>query len=232
MADAQSNELQQAVNELAKSPSIDSKRIGEAGLPSPNFERYERVAQLASFTDLEALLSHPNPVVRGYAAKGILQKDPKQATALYPLLADSISVKTVNGCIGGSDTVGNIVALALAWNADPAVMPDILARAKQDPHVPKEVYETLSGYFANRQGQEKALRLTSDYLKAHGKDPSAYTIYVMETTRERTTFGKERLWTKVYVDLKSKASSVGRPARGTLKLDLKTEEIVIMSPLP
>ena len=227
MVDAQSDEWRQAVEELAKSPSIDSERIGVAGLPSPNFKRYERVVQLASLSDLEALMSHRYPVVRGYAAKGILQKDPKQAAALYPLLADAASVETVNGCNMGSDTVGYIVALALAWNADPVVMPDILVRAKEDVRIPKDVYKTLSGSFASRRGRERALQLCADHLKAHGKNPAAYHIYVTDSVKT-----KGRVWTNISVESKLQKDPHGRPAGGRIKIDLETGDVIVVTPIP
>jgi hypothetical protein len=102
------------VDALGAHGRIESSHVGAAGAPSAVYKAYEAVAARVTAEDAKKLLGHESPVVRGYLAGHVLRKQPADAAAVYPLLADGTEVGSLEGCEIGSTTVGEHVAGELA----------------------------------------------------------------------------------------------------------------------
>ncbi|MBI5489421.1 MAG: hypothetical protein HY905_18960 [Deltaproteobacteria bacterium] len=85
-------------NALADYGVLEGRGVSIGGW-SYIFTIYERLAFLGTRGELVALLRHPSPVTRAYAAQAILATHPDALAELYPLLRDRWSVLVVEGCV-------------------------------------------------------------------------------------------------------------------------------------
>ena len=69
------SEVRALVDELAAAHRIAEKHVSYGGHASEEFKVYERLATIATDTEMIALLGHTSPIVRGYAAQGVIERD-------------------------------------------------------------------------------------------------------------------------------------------------------------
>jgi len=125
-------ELARRVEQLATFSRIESSHVGAAGAPSPAFAAFEAVRERATEADLVALLRHPSPVVRGYAAKHILREVPGALPAALALVGDATPVGVLEGCMLGDGTVGGVAADALCASRLPGAIAEVARLARED----------------------------------------------------------------------------------------------------
>lgn len=122
-----------ALASLERSKSIESSHIGFAAQPSAVYASFEKLRDVASAEQVNALVMHESPVVRGYMA-GHALSTLDDAKAVYPLLGDTTRVRRVNGCDMGASSIAELVAEELCRPdvAKPGRHLSLLAGAK-DP---------------------------------------------------------------------------------------------------
>lgn len=96
------------VEALAAHSRIESACVGFAGAPSEVYRDFRDMVDHATEEELEDLLTHESPVVRGYIAGFFVSKYGPEHPALQPLHADTAEVFTMVGCIGGKTTVAEL----------------------------------------------------------------------------------------------------------------------------
>lgn len=99
--------FRQRVDALASHERIESERVGFAGHPSEAHAAFRALIEEASEAQLQALLQHESPVVRGYVASWLARRE-APPEALTRLWEDGTEVFTLLGCTGGRITVGEI----------------------------------------------------------------------------------------------------------------------------
>ncbi|MBK6513149.1 MAG: hypothetical protein IPM79_07065 [Polyangiaceae bacterium] len=107
------------VDDLAKEGTLESSHIGAGGAPSMVYKKFEALLAAAKDADLLALLRHDSPVVRGYVAQHLARSQGAALANVRPLADDATMVKTLEGCMGGSETVSSVVLDALCWSSAP-----------------------------------------------------------------------------------------------------------------
>ncbi len=105
-------EVRALVDELAAAPRIAEKHVSYDGHASEEFKVYERLATIATDTEMVALLGHTSPIVRGYAAQGVIERDLAGAP-LDGVLADETLVSTQRGCFGSTEAVWHVTVQSL-----------------------------------------------------------------------------------------------------------------------
>lgn len=123
------------VDDLAKEKTIESSHIGAAGAPSRVYAKFVAVRGAASTAQLEALLRHESPIVRGYVGAHIARSVPGSVARLEPLLDDASAVDTLDGCIGGNAVVRQHLLEALCESELPEAH-TVIARRADGPSDP------------------------------------------------------------------------------------------------
>jgi hypothetical protein len=100
--------FEERVEALAAQPRLESAQVGFAAAPSEAHAAFRAVVEQATDEQLEQLLKHESPVVRGYVAGWLVTKHGPEHPALEPLRQDKAEVFTLKGCIGGMTTVGEM----------------------------------------------------------------------------------------------------------------------------
>jgi hypothetical protein len=96
------------VDALAAHSRIESAQVGFAGAPSSAYQAFRDLVDHATDEELEELLTHESPVVRGYVAGYLVSKYGPGHPVLQPLHEDKAEVFTMVGCIGGMTTVAEM----------------------------------------------------------------------------------------------------------------------------
>jgi hypothetical protein len=115
------------VDALAAEKRVESSHVGAAGAPSDAYKKYRALVKQANADEVAALLQHESPVVRTYLAQHVASELPDHLRALVPLASDTTQVDTLEGCIGGRDTVGDRVRTALCESDLPQAGPALMA---------------------------------------------------------------------------------------------------------
>lgn len=101
MVKAQEKDLSMIAFRMAQANRFESKHIGFAGSLSPQYQLFEQLKLNGDSTGLSNLVySHPNNVVKLYAAKAFIQKKYiLPATMEKYMLGIKEYVSTMNGCV-------------------------------------------------------------------------------------------------------------------------------------
>lgn len=103
--------LDDLVATLARAESLDDEAIGIAGEKSATWRTYEQLRDRASRAQLEQLLGHDGPVVRGYAHRALAdrQEDVDWPALCKARLTDTTPVFTFEGCVRAERKLGDVV---------------------------------------------------------------------------------------------------------------------------
>lgn len=93
---------------LAAQPRFTGRASGYGGVKSKAYGAFEKLLDVAEDSDLEGLLSAQSPVVRLYAFWGLVKRGHAPAGLLSRLSKPEQKVQTLWGCMGGTDTVGEV----------------------------------------------------------------------------------------------------------------------------
>ena len=100
-------ELARLVRKIAADNMLKSAGVGEAGVRTSQWERYETLKEKATDEELKTLTDDSNSVVRCYAFQALASRK----TDVYPILlqhlADTAQVRTFMGCIISSIKTGD-----------------------------------------------------------------------------------------------------------------------------
>jgi hypothetical protein len=101
--------------EIATHNRYESAHVGVAGIKSRQYTRFESLLPLASVNELEEMATaDTNAVVRLYALQALHHKGVTIAAALKKKFAeDKTLVFTLNGCIGGEQSVQSLASSIL-----------------------------------------------------------------------------------------------------------------------
>lgn len=150
------------VDTVAAHRRIESSAVGIAASPSDVYADFKSLAAATTPDQAAALLAHESPTVRGYMAGHVLDTQPHEAARIYPLLTDETTINTLQGCIGGMDTVATDVADTLGHRlrvGGPALTALVLRGAK-DTSLRAGVRARLLGHAARaRVPEAKGLAL-------------------------------------------------------------------------
>lgn len=112
-----SKSIDEIVTEITKTNVLMGDAVGY-GIERPEqWDRYEELRLRASDKELMALTSDTNGVVRCYAFQALANR---KTADLFPVvrqhLADTALVKTLDGCLGGSQKVGDFFLETITFN--------------------------------------------------------------------------------------------------------------------
>src|SRR6478609_581760 len=115
-----SDELVGIVSALEDGEQVESARLGVAGEPSRQWERYERLKELATVDQLIRLTDYDNAIVRCYAFQALAAKN---AVRVFEVLLrhvdDSESVAVQSGCVRMTELTGDYFINVVTRSADP-----------------------------------------------------------------------------------------------------------------
>lgn len=101
-------DLKGIVDAIEKGSTVESSHIGEGGVPSKQWEKYEQLKKVANADQLIPLTNHKSPAVRCYAFQALAAKSSgKVFNVLLAHLTDTSKVKTQSGCILSNEFVGD-----------------------------------------------------------------------------------------------------------------------------
>ena len=93
---------------IAQFNGVQDSHIGYAGSPSDQYGNYEKLLDIASNNDLWLLTEDTNYSVATYATFGLIErKNPAFIDVFERFLKDDKRVKTMKGCMVGSDLVSS-----------------------------------------------------------------------------------------------------------------------------
>ncbi|MBN1771899.1 MAG: hypothetical protein JXB32_11590 [Deltaproteobacteria bacterium] len=128
-------------NALADYGVLEERGVSIGGW-SYIFTVYERLAFLATRGELVALLRHPSPVTRAYAARAIVASHPDALAEVYPLLRDRSSVTVVEGCVPRHPSIPALVLREVCDHLpDSPARTSFLAKAAGDTALAPSVRE-------------------------------------------------------------------------------------------
>jgi len=114
-----SDELVSIISALEDGGQVESARLGAAGEPSRQWERYEHLKELATVDQLIGLTDYDNAIVRCYAFQALAAKN---AVRVFEVLLrhvdDSESVSVQRGCIGMTELTGDYFINVVTRGAD------------------------------------------------------------------------------------------------------------------
>jgi hypothetical protein len=97
---ATSQTKDELINQIIEKNSVESNCIGYGCMPSEQYARFEKLKRLLSESELYALGSHKNPVIRSYALKELAKrKHAKLPQFLTSELEKNEEVSTFEGCL-------------------------------------------------------------------------------------------------------------------------------------
>lgn len=101
-------EIEELVTGIAEGKRVESSAINYGGTPSSQWQKFERLEELATVEQLVALTDHANAAVRCYAFQALAGKNSDRVfEVLSKHLTDTELVDTQMGCIGSSTRVGD-----------------------------------------------------------------------------------------------------------------------------
>lgn len=101
-------EIQIIVDSIANYNQLNSSGVGDAGIRTPQWVRYEKLSSTASLPELRALTSYENSVVRCYAYDALTARnDTASFSILLNHLRDTAKVATFIGCISSDEMTGD-----------------------------------------------------------------------------------------------------------------------------
>jgi hypothetical protein len=110
--------IQLLVDSMAKYNQVDDRVVGAEGSVSKQFMRFERLLQQATNEELHTLTKYTNATVRYYAIQAYCMRNGKDfdlvQTIFLRSLRDNSVIKSLSGCRGGSDKLGNYM-LSTGW---------------------------------------------------------------------------------------------------------------------
>lgn len=100
-------EITKLVQNIAADNVVKGAAVGIAGIRTEQWDRYEHLKRTATGDELMLLSSHTNPVVRCYAFQALVHRKVDVFPILLQHLKDDERVETLEGCIGGTEKVGD-----------------------------------------------------------------------------------------------------------------------------
>lgn len=197
-----SDELLDIISQLEGVDRVESATLGVAGTPSSQWERYERLEEIATVDQLIRLTDYDNATVRCYAFQALAAKN---AVRVFEVLLrhvdDSESVSVQRGCIGMTELTGdyfiNVVtrgANATGYHLSPAererldgiLLNDHSVRLAERASVLHKLEPKPENYarvrqLASDEREGSAVRALARYQRQEDKDLIA-TFFKRETT--------------------------------------------------
>lgn len=104
--------VDELVATLAKAESLDDEAVGDGGIKSATYRTYETLRDQATREQLQKLLDHQAPIVRGYAVRALADRNEPVdwLLLLRKFAADAAKVKTFQGCILSQQLLGDALA--------------------------------------------------------------------------------------------------------------------------
>lgn len=100
--------IQKFVDEIAKDNILKSEGVGEAGVRTKQWDRFEELRKTATDKELIELTNHENSVVRCYSFEALTSR---KNVDIFPILLkhlyDTSKIKTFSGCIMSSQLAGD-----------------------------------------------------------------------------------------------------------------------------
>lgn len=101
-------EIKRLAQGIAKDNELKSEGVGEAGIRTEQWGRYESLSQNATTEELIVLTDYSNAVVRCYAFQALLNRqNVDHFNVLLHHLYDTAMVQTFQGCIKSSEMAGD-----------------------------------------------------------------------------------------------------------------------------
>jgi hypothetical protein len=100
-------EIMRLVRKIAADNMLKSAGVGETGVRTPQWERYEALKKGSTNEELRALTDNNNSVVRCYALQALATRKIDVFPIVLQHLADTAQVKTFMGCIKSSIKAGD-----------------------------------------------------------------------------------------------------------------------------
>lgn len=129
------------LRQIIRCNKMESKFVGEAGMLSAQYVRFDSLRRLSSQTDLLAFTHHTSPVVRAYAFSSLVeQRDGQNAfNVLQTNVQDTSIFHHRFGCIGGTSTV----RLFMLVNLRSAAKSDRISLTAAQQQQLEDLYEKL-----------------------------------------------------------------------------------------
>lgn len=100
------DEILELTKLIADHGRMEDRFVGMIATKSPQFERFEKLKKVASQEQLLSLLKHKSPVVKGYAAWGLVDTRYNDLGTVFAQLIESgETVKSTKGCLTGYDQI-------------------------------------------------------------------------------------------------------------------------------
>lgn len=109
--------VRQLVDQLAAQKLIAGDSVSDDGHEPPEYRLYLRLIGVATKDEMLALTQHESPIVRGYAARYVVEHAFSTAH-LELLLADATMVTTFEGCSQDTEPMSWVVVQALCDHRD------------------------------------------------------------------------------------------------------------------
>jgi hypothetical protein len=129
---------EERVKRLAGVERIEGPFIGHGPRKSEVYPLFRAVVDGRSAAQLEPLLRHSSPVVRGYVAMWILDRFPDEARRVAPLARDGAGVQAQFGCLGSEGPLAAFVAQRLCLRRTNRAVQEVLLGWATDPASPAE----------------------------------------------------------------------------------------------
>ena len=101
-------EIRKLVKKMEKDNMYKSSAVGYAGVRTDQWKRFEKIRVEATEEELIILTDHQNPAVRSYAFQALAEhKSESTFEILLNHVTDTAQVRTFQGCIVSSQTVGD-----------------------------------------------------------------------------------------------------------------------------
>lgn len=100
-------EIKRLVRQIAKDNVLKGPAVGEAGIRTEQWIRYERLEKAANDAELVSLTNNLNTVVRCYAFQALATRKADLFPIVLHHLTDNENVETIFGCLGSSEKVGD-----------------------------------------------------------------------------------------------------------------------------
>ncbi len=108
--------IQKIVNELDSAKRLDYESVGFGGETTDTYLAFKSLSSKATIEELVRLTDHENPIIRGYAAWGLVdRKYPALSTVLLKFLQHDQFVSMINGCIAGRQMLSAILYYKIKW---------------------------------------------------------------------------------------------------------------------
>ncbi|MBS1646969.1 MAG: hypothetical protein JST67_06480 [Bacteroidetes bacterium] len=99
--------IQKIIDEIAKTNMLKTEGVGEAGVRTAQWERFEQLKKEATLQEIKYLTDYPNAVVRGYAFWALVEQDSAEVfSVLQQHLSDNEKLSVFEGCLISQYYVG------------------------------------------------------------------------------------------------------------------------------